>query len=435
MFALYVSSQFAALICILVFFWKTRVTPLNSLGGLVIVAMWIYHGLPEVLGALFSGYNDYRKNLTWDLSVYASSLACAGMIVFCVAYMVHHKREPASRKQEFNWIQVLPDGIFLSVLAFAAVGLSFFTSGAELSYSFGAQLLVYCSIPLAAMCIVRVTAEGGRYIRSLFIVLLLALSILCLSQASRWLIVFALALPIGLARYTCVYRKNDVLLIVTTLGALMVFVLTITRSELGYEFFKSQKTKGKIEALGKTTFDSGVLLENTVYRCDGNSTIGHIISGFSEGVNPAALETLRGTAILLIPRILYPQKPGEGEEIMMREKSILAYHFNFPQGDNIVSTLGALLAYFGLWLFIPLVYCWGWALARIDLWLARRRTIGGIFIFTYLFWSISLFEQGIEPYFMILRNFVPLFVIFLVYIKVRSLFGAQNRVQKWKSVP
>jgi len=253
-------------------------------------------------------------------------------------------------------------------------------------------------------------------------------------------IVFALALLLAvLTRYQVRINWKS-LLPLGVAGVVFIFAISVMRVEVGRFTFATQTNEERIRSIligveGVVT--NGIqpaVLEDFVYRFDGNAFPGLIEAAYQERYPAAGRTPILNNLSLAVPSFLNPNKL-EADRLMLNEEDYLVDHYGMPAYrinqasgeitgdliDYISTTWGILFGAFGSWGLLFSGFVMGGVYAVLDNWLLRSRSllavIGGIGLTSM---AIGL-EAGTRIYFLTLRSILVLFLIL-------AIFGALRRV-------
>ncbi len=368
---------------------------LSSLGCLLILALFVYHGCTVILGRL----SDRPKPAYFGLSQIASDsghiAATAMLAALAIGYVVGMRRSRAGSAHALRPTDTtsLPEAVWWACLALMTVAVTAATGLFNIRSSTGAAAssaeseaafyFLYPTLALAgAHWTVRLADSGKRWaVRS---PLIAACGITVLSGRRLWVIVVALTVLAALPEPVRRLLGRRFLLVGSVL-AIGVAVWTVSLRVYireGPRVVSANNPYERYEGLGSilTQYVDFLgqpsawvlpeeMLEDLSYRADGHVFLAHVISGQLHDEDP-----LRGSCFLantrfVIPSVFWPEKKGLGLEYC-EDMSVRVYRM--PPIDYTPTIIGETTADTGPYFATVLFFAIGYLLERLDAWLRQR---------------------------------------------------------------
>jgi predicted PurR-regulated permease PerM len=213
----------------------------------------------------------------------------------------------------------------------------------------------------------------------------------------------------------------------------LVVLISSSRTVVGRSTLSSDSAsrvnalRAGIDRLTDSSQDSDDILDDFIYRLDGNAFGGLLYEGLARGGSPAALDPIFINLRLAIPSFL-DQSKFDIEDAYLVEKSYLAGRFGMRHGiDYLAMTLCVVFGCFGQWgLFLGSIVA-GWLFAVLDNWLQRSQSMFAVVAGFGISYSVLFSEQGMAVYFLTARAVLVLYVLFGVLMWSRRLIARARR--------
>jgi len=366
-----VAIQIALLVAMVM---RLRKRSLGSIGFLLLAATFVYHGLTEFAQVLFPDRNPYRDMTTTAGVANFTLLMSVAMTLFTLTYLLRLRRpahfsfrellERLDRTYLLKWPVLIglgvPSFIFLLRSQADLNSGGYWTAG--LAYQFTPIIL---TLSFATICL----KLAGRYFLSVFIVF----SILLIASGSRFEVIATALLAISaMVRYR-VSLPVRTLLVISII--LLVSMIAITASRGTYGRFNSGESLsfrlGAIATAIASPDDIRLdeILDDTIYRFDGNSFGALILERQSDGYGVTGMTQVITTLKYMIPSFLYPNKL-DLEEYQRNEEAYAVEFYALPEIDYASDFWTMLLCYGGSWGLLMCGLVLGWVVAGIDNWLS-----------------------------------------------------------------
>ena len=379
---------------------------LGRLGFLLMATAFCYHGLTEIVQAVFPGRNSYRiftDTRSMDLWLIVITSV---MVLFTAVYLWHINvragainrlgllRAALSRTFLVRWPILLGMGAVGLVLTIvepsAESGTGYWAGG--LADQFTVLLL---ALSLSTLCL----TTSGR--RTLFLFACYSILIVGYGARNRVLVMMAMAVS-AIARY------GQRIPIKTLLGlglivALCFTAISISRKEYG-RFVHGESFGQRLAIIGASAGNpeehADAILDDTVYRFDGNSYGALVLERQFEGYGTTGLAEVLNTIGYVTPAFINSSKmTSDGTQ--RNEKGYQCNFYDLGFDVDYVSDLWNLMVgYIGWAGMLLLAPAFGYGMAALDNWLASSITIesylSGITL-SYIPVSLELGVAGI-PY-------------------------------------
>lgn len=389
---------------------------IRSIGFNLMAVTFAFHGLTEVVQRMFPEKNEYRESVgapNVDAFVVVVSF---GMLLFTICYfMTPPVRTGAGKlaavigglRQSYllRWSAMAAIGIpsfVLVSLRDQASAVDYWTGG--LSDQFTPYLLM---IGFITLCL----RARGRYL----ILYAGAFIVLLVTSGSRTAVGTAIAVSIcTLAR--CGIKLPARTIIGGTLVVALSFGALSTTRKLYGRFSSGEDFSERLEAIATssqgsdTDISESAILDDTVYRFDGNTLGALILEKQNAGYPSTGASQLLSTFGYLIPSFIYVDKLNLRAENRNEEAYTISF-FNLPDVDHVSDLWNLLEGYVGPWM-LPLWFAgFGFLLGRIDRWLVLESgptsSLAGIFLAAV---PMSL-EQSISGMLYLGRAFITLLIL------------------------
>ena len=423
--ALGIALQAAAMLLVCGF---VRRPWIGNTGFLFLVMAVLYHGVTEIAQALFPGHNFYRLLISQSELNHSVMILSSGILVFAVTY-VFVSRIRISRFSPLRNSYVppqwrLPPWQFM--LAVAAP-LYFATLIGQRNSAMGYWLTglsdQFLMLTLAMATLVFLIHFRGRF---LLVVMPLQIALLVLIGQRATVAVALVMVLSALARSRIRIKPGQAAVLIGVLVA-GVLSISLTRLVAGREAFQEATLASRLGAVtsslqdlfaGKQSDTGRGILDDFVYRFDGNAFPALISGALDAGIAPAGFGTIANNMALVIPQFLNPVKLQSTLE-SRDEEYFTVYHYGLPGADlsppidYLPTTLTMFYSYYGLVIYLILVPLAGTAFAVIDKWLWQRNDLVRVTVGLALTYCVLYFEQGTTVYFVVFRGvLIFVFVIF-----------------------
>lgn len=426
--------QAAAAVIVLV---ATRGRWLARIGALFVLIAVSFHGLTEIFQFLVPGRNFYRDLVDqeevdeWVLIAGLAILLFSVGYAWVIALSAQRFRSGAVELMTppVNWKVALAATAPLYLLALSLGP----ASGAEnttgyLLTSLVGQFLVFGVILTSFSHIVD---TGGRHVTRVLILQSFALALL----AQRLnVVVGVLVLLSLLARYRSGHRSairpRHVVIAFTITGVLVVGI-SAARVVTGREGFADTPLRristllSGLDVLNREDNGERGITDDFVYRFDGNTFPALVKEKLDIGVESTGGASLFNSMRLAVPRFLYPGKLETELEKRNEEYYILAHYGINTQIDFVPTLIGTVYSYQGTLLLLAVALGFGVAVAALDLYLDRKRTIGSLVAALGVSYAILYYEQTTDIYFITLRTMLVFLIAFKIVSFIRRSFATR----------
>ncbi len=311
--------QVVALLLILT---RVRQRRLAYTGVVFIWMSLIYHGLTELAQIAYPGMNYYRTMVSQAKIDNWMMVISPAILIFAATYCLHVR--PLSRQE----LEVSP-GSALGLVdwrwsIFIVVLLNLLVAGVlgrfNLGYWGG---LITETLPAisALMFLEFIQKMRGRYL-SLVLLFQVGLGIL---SGTRSAIVFTLVVLL------CVFVRSGVPIRWRSLfwpglaGVFLMLAISGMRAEVGRFIYAEQTNRQRIGSLLAgigSVLRNGLapeILQDYVYRFDGNAFSGLVVAGYDAGIKPAGWTPILNNFLLAVPSFLNPTKLEAGRWMLNDE--------------------------------------------------------------------------------------------------------------------
>jgi hypothetical protein len=400
-------------------------------GAFFVILAAVYHGVGEVVQVLLPGRNRYRALVSqgnidnWVLA------AGVGLLVFAVTYAVVVRTAPTQNAGAPSAIKGLPAWWVCLLIAFPGYLLGLAGLGeAQVGYwvaNITATLSTY-GILLAAIGFVL--RKGSRSLVFVLIAQSLALALL----GYRGMVAVGTLIVLSVLATLGVRIKRRQLVTILVIAAGLMVAISGARAVLGRTDQNSNLAGGRarlvwlssgIAAAGESTAVGGKVLNDFVYRIDGNAFPAMVLERQAEGYPLPGLRSLWQDVLLAVPRFMNPGKLAT-DETEREEKYFLIEHYDLPweggkqavsytQGiDYLPTTLGVMFSYYGFPSLIFGVVVLAVLFAGTERWAGRRRSLLSLFVSVALMLCVFRYEDGIKDFLLIPRDAAIPFALFSV---------------------
>lgn len=358
---------------------------LRHTGALLLLIATAYHGLTEVIQAIFPGRNRFYRDLVpQDAIDNWIILVSVALLLYAVAYAAALRRrcDPAADAapvsiSAFNlkWLLLLTVPLVLLALQGAAFVDTTAQSAPDDGYVVGGlvvEFLVFVAAVTGAVAVVRL---GTRWVLPILLIEAALLSAI----GTRTTIVAVCIMVLYGAALAGARPPRKQLTAAVLVVALLAMVVSSTRAAVGRDAFEGDRGAGdRLSALtaGAAALPSAAgvdaVLDDFVYRLDGNAFGAAVLESLDEGAQPVGVATIVDSVLLAVPSALYPAKLDR-PVIHRSEKSYYIARFQeLPTNRDLLPTIyGTMLGFGGPVVFLLLAALLGLGMARLDRWLTR----------------------------------------------------------------
>lgn len=431
-------------IAILMIMKRVRRHKLAYTGVLFVWVSVIYHGLTELTQLAFPGMNFFRRLVSqdnidgWVLIVGLAILLFA--VAYCYRVRPYYKQEnvkkPVPELSLVNWRWGMLIVILLYLMNVGVLG------HFEVLGYWGGGLITYILPFFTILVYLKLFYKmDGKYFIPIFF-FIVALGVL---SGQRSAIVFDLVVLLCvLVRYDVPIRWKA-LILPATIAILLVVSISCMRYVVGRTAFGNQTAQERIKSLSagvKTIFQYGLprqILQDYVYRFDGNSFGGLVLAGYGKGIEPAGWTPILNNFQLAVPHFMNPIKLDIGL-LNLNEEDYLIDHFKISgfRIDRFGKSISSLIDYIpGIWgvlfgafgtagvLLIAVLMGWGFAVA--DNWIMRSKTFLAVLIGIGLTYATVWMEQGFRVYVLTGRAVLALFLVLVMFRMGKAILAGSRR--------
>jgi hypothetical protein len=421
--------QIAAVLLIL---WQVRERRLSHVGVYVVVMAFVVNGLTEVVQAIFPENAFYRVLVgprDIDNWIVIGSIA---ILIFSVVYVIVHSsaklEEPQFVPNIEPLLEALPRWQLVGAITLAGlVGVSISSQlQGETAYWIVGLTREFLIFTLVLTSLSYLMKNNGR---NLVPVLVFQTVVAVLLSSRTAILVSSVLLVSALVRYRINIRWRGLVLLIFV-GTLLMSIISASRYVVGREQLQGNMAD-RVDGLltgGQTVLtDSGVqsVLQDFVYRFDGNAFPALVGAQFERGQTPVGLEPVQIDFFLMVPSFLSPSKLLS-PDMQRNEAAYIMATLGLPLDvPFLAGTLGVLygsFGAFGLWIVAGL---FGFLFARIDTWLYRKPTLFGVLLGFALTYSALTMDVGLIWYFVNLRAILALYV-FLKLLRIMDSIIKKN---------
>ncbi|WP_431728587.1 hypothetical protein [Verrucosispora sp. TAA-831] len=374
--------------------WAIRGEWLRRPAALMLVAAVAFHGVTEVVQTIWPGRNFFRGYFAdaaalddWVLLV-SGGIACYAISYVFVVMQPQRRRTPAHAAPGLGLAGVpLPWllALLLPLLVATWQGKGALQPLSPLAAEEAPEaqgLMVGLAggfvVPLIAITAVVVLVRWGM--RWLLPALAVQALVLVLA-GTRSMIVFAAILTLVGAAVHGLRPSRRQVAALTALVAVTIAVISSTRAVAGREVFHADQGSGaRVEALidGAAALHKpdtrDVLLDDVVYRFDGNTWGAQLLSSLRGSGPTSGTVTVRNNLAMMVPSIIAPGKvAGRSLEERSEEAYLARDHGLSQRVDWLPTILGTVIAYYGPAGMLLIALLLGAALGAAERWALRSR--------------------------------------------------------------
>ena len=423
-------------IAVVLVMFRVRHRRLAYTGLLFVCISVIYSGFTELLQIAYPGMNVYRMMVNQYMVDRWLLVVSSAILIFAMTYS--YRVRPLREKHEMlsgatfgfvDWRWGIGVVILLNLTLagiFGDVDLGYWGGLSEMLPGFTNLILLDF-----------ILEKKGKYILPLF----LYQSGIGMLSGSRSAVLFSLiTLLCVFIRYGVSIRWRSLILSGITVLILAVSISGM-RSVVGRYVFADQTNMQRLESLWA---GAGVVLrygmpteimQDIVYRFDGNSFGGLIVAGYEAGIEQAGWTPIINNFFLTVPSFLNPKKVEAGL-FNLNEEDYLVDHFRMSgfktielkgelietsEIDYIPGVWGILFGAFGTVGVLFSAALLGLGFAVMDTWIMRSRSLLAVLIGIGLTVACLLFEQGIRVFVLTGRAVLALFIVLILFRQAKTI--------------
>lgn len=427
--------------CVAVLLVMTRVRRRRlAYTGVLFVSMSVlYHGLTELVQIAFPGMNHYRTLASQDMIDSWVLIVGMAILIFAITYcyrlrplsITEIETPPPLALGLVNWRWWMLIVVLLQLMVAGIFGRF------DLGYW---ERLITDPLPVFTIFVLAefLYKMRGRYLLPV-VMFQIGLGVLSGSRAAILLdliVLFSVLLRCGVPiRWRPLFLPGIIALF-------LAVSISAMRSAVGRESFMAQTNMQRIESLcagAGEVIQNGLtpdILQDFVYRFDGNTFTGLIVAGYEAGIEPAGWKPILNNFRLVVPRFMNPTKLETGL-LNLNAADYIIDHFKISgfRTDKTGELLISLIDYIkGIWEILFGAFgtagvllsaaLMGWGFAVADNWIVRSKTLLAVFVGFWLTYTTVLMEQGFYVYIITGR---AVFVLFLVFVMFRQLKALLTR--------
>jgi hypothetical protein len=409
--------------CVVVLLLYVRQKWMLSAGFVFVVTAWTYHAASEILNNIFPNRNAYRTLLTPEEIGTAALWCSAVMASFTAAYLLSRPYRTRYRVTPPDRIaSVLDDWRILMFLAMPIYLLALSPTELRADGYWGSGMMEQFTVIVFVLTSLALTKHASwRYVTAVMCgqaVLLIFMG----SRTTMWLT------SIMFLASTIRRRQTDHLRLTAVAVGLVLaagIVISAARATVGRDTLISDATsraigiRSGIRALSNPRDLIDTLLDDSVYRLDGNSFAALVVDRLQSGSGHLGSELVVVAARLAVPSFIFPSKMDLSVE-GRNEKALIVTHFGlFRDIDYVPTLLSVLLATFG---FVGGVGAgavlglgYGWADRRLS-----RSSSALVMLFSLGLLQCALqTEQAVVVYFVVFRGVMVIAVAAFLVDRLR----------------
>jgi hypothetical protein len=391
-----------ALLAFMIFRIKDRV--FGKCGFLMMLQTWVYHGLTEVAQWLYPDRNFiYRDEVSLEGLADCALLMTGVMACFILGYLRFHKTAPPVSRTELvrsldtswflKWQVVVPVALFSFSIAAVSLG----NADIQGYWSGGLALQFFTFLSGLAFATVAIRA-GGRWFPA---VTLAAVAVLSLGNSRTPAVMTTIVGIAAMSRYGIHVRRSAYVI-----GAIIVLLFTavISNGRAFYGRLNDQSVTARAATMLQTLTTNGVSVENVlddfVYRFDGNSFGAMIMDKRAVGYGVTGWDQVAATVSYVVPAFIYKGKADLELKYRNEENYTQSFYAMNEELDDLPTYWTTLLGYMGPYFLLPFAGLCGVLFAKADYWLESNISPMAIMLATVLSVIPCAIEQG--PVFILL---------------------------------
>ncbi|TDB78358.1 hypothetical protein [Micromonospora sp. KC723] len=249
--------------------------------------------------------------------------------------------------------------------------------------------------------------------------LLAGQGLILVMAGTRAMIVIACVLTlVGAAVHGVRPSRRQVAVLLVMVSALTALISS-TRVAAGREVFHAEsgaeeRISGLVDgarAIGSSEAQDGIAAD-LVYRFDGNTFGAQVYTSIRGASPPVGLTTVGNNMVMLVPRVIAPNKVASRSLIQRSEEAYLASHVGLSQHVDWLPTMfGVMVAYFGAVGLFLLAVLLALAMAGAERTLSRALTPARVVALIGLAQCALLYASGPQVFLVTLRSVVALVLV------------------------
>ncbi|GAA2501952.1 hypothetical protein [Winogradskya humida] len=430
--------------------WLVHVTIrgqwLRHTGAMLLTVAVIYQGVTELMQSLFPGReHSYRYLVRQDAIDNWVLLVSAAILLFAVGYVGSLRlagrrtglphgapADPAGylRDLKLRWLLISIVPLMITALTGRGETAQTTTSNGVTQTGYAlAGLTEQFYVLLVGICGAALIARyGTRWMLPLFVVQggLIALA------GQRMAVVIACVLSLYGAA-VCGVRPTRKQLTSTVLAlAFLAMAISSARAAVGRDAFASGgDLTGRILAVAQGVENlpraDGAVLDDVVYRFDGNAFGAIVTESLSRGAETVGLTTVKNDLLLAVPSLLYPTKidtplRDRSEEVYLMERYGLPLTVDYLPG-----LFGTIVSYYGPLGLVLIAVLIGMVWAVVDRWILDRASPLRMILGLGLTLCALSYEKGPAYYPAAMRGVLLFAFLLWVIQQVNNRNGAAAR--------
>jgi hypothetical protein len=428
-------------VAVLLIFVRLGRTWIRHIGAIFVVMAVIYHGVGEILIALFPGQDPYRPLIDPQYVDDFVLLISVAILLFALAYVIaigkrqdmpptFDSADAQLTTRLFDWR--LMAIITIPLLALTADGQGYGSNGGAQGTGVAVTLGLVQQFFVIGIVLTSFALAMRLGSRSVLWLLVLQSVVLALSGERAVIAIAAVLLVAVLSKFGVHSSRKQ---LVTGLLLLLVFgwVITSARAAEG-RFATTAGSTIRLQFIGEGIrhLTSAQTREQIAFtlgsRLDGNSFGALELQALHSGSSPVGLTPLKNDLLLALPSFLNPNKDSEDVgtrvEKVYVEEHLPIYELEQPGNtyEDIVPTqLGGLTGIIGPQFMLVVSFLLGLGFAGADRWLRRERGPMRTLIFIGLLGCVLDYEGSWDEYTTTARGILLLLIIVGALVGLRAL--------------
>ncbi len=431
-----VASLLLQIFAIALVLFRVRGRWLSHTGFYFVAMAFVVYGLTEIVQSIFPEYASYRSLIAANDLDNWMGVAGIAILTFALAYTTYYsaakRRIGETSDDDHGLVEELPAWqVLAGVSALGVVGVTLRSQSQEFAgywvVGLTDQLLLFIIVLASLAYLVK---NGDK---NLVWVLIAQAAVSVLLASRTAVLVTSILFVSSLARYRLRLRRRDVGLLIFV-GLSLMAVVSASRYAVGREQLGgslADRVSALVAGGQMVLTDSGTqsVLQDVVYRFDGNAFPALVGAQFERGLLPVGAQPIMNDFFLVVPQFLNPDKLQSavifrGEAIYIIAVLGLPVDVSFLPG-----ALGVLYGAFGaagLWVSALL---FGLAFAWLDIWIHRKLTVFRTLLGMAITYSALTMDVGLIWYFINLRGIIVLYLVLRALKFVHHVFttGGQYR--------
>jgi len=425
--------QFCAVVVV---FFRVGRRWLSHVGALFVFVSFVYHGLTEIIQMIFPDRNMYRtlsKQQDIDSWIIVISVA---ILIFASIYSLTLRplsQEKYNQNKITLLLQKIPDWRLILIITLPGFWINL--SGQDYGYWIN-NLFSY----LTGFAILIASVSFLLKTKPTYVVpVLLVQSVAFALYGARIAVVLNAFVLLSVLMRMGVRIKFQQIAFIGLLVGIIILLISAARMVSGRldQQEDEASTKARIGWLatgiqGIVNIDilMGQVIDDFVYRFDGNSMNAMVNQKLQQGRHPAGLQSLWNNFFLMVPSFIHPKKL-ETEKIFLFEEDYTVWHYDLPSGiDYIQGTWGALFSYYGTTGLLIVAGILGCLYAILDMWLHRKKSLLSLIMGIGFTYTALFMEFGILGYFGTFRSLLFLYLLLIMIFIIRCISRELVRYSK-----